>query len=83
DIPVVPLLQNCLVPPLPTLPRCLRLGQLVALPVPDLPMVEQFLLAYRRTHRFTPLAASLLAFIRAEARAVAGTPTPAPLPPSP
>ncbi|HWP29058.1 MAG TPA: hypothetical protein VNM50_05905 [Chloroflexota bacterium] len=29
DIPVVPLLQNCLVPPLPTLPRCLRLGQLV------------------------------------------------------
>jgi DNA-binding transcriptional LysR family regulator len=61
----------------------LAAGQLVALPVPDLPMVEQFLLAYRRTHRFTPLAASLLTFIRAEARAVAGAPTPAPLPPSP
>ncbi len=29
DIPVVPLLQNCLVPPLPALPRCYRLGQLV------------------------------------------------------
>src|SRR5262249_53446258 len=29
DVPVVPLLQNCLVPPLPQLPRCYRLGQLV------------------------------------------------------
>jgi aromatic ring-opening dioxygenase catalytic subunit (LigB family) len=29
DIPVVPLLQNCLVPPLPRLARCYRLGQLV------------------------------------------------------
>jgi hypothetical protein len=29
DIPVVPLYQNCLVPPLPTLPRCYRLGQLL------------------------------------------------------
>src|SRR5262249_36041531 len=29
DIPIVPRLQNCLVPPLPALPRCLRLGQLV------------------------------------------------------
>ncbi len=29
DIPVVPLLQNCLVPPLPTLPRCFHLGQLI------------------------------------------------------
>ena len=28
-IPVVPLLQNCLVPPLPQLQRCYRLGQLV------------------------------------------------------
>lgn len=29
DIPVVPLLQNCLVPPLPRLPRCYQLGGLV------------------------------------------------------
>lgn len=29
DLPVVPLLQNCLVPPLPRLPRCRQLGQLV------------------------------------------------------
>jgi Catalytic LigB subunit of aromatic ring-opening dioxygenase len=29
NIPVVPLLQNCLVPPLPALPRCYRLGQLI------------------------------------------------------
>ena len=29
DVPVVPLLQNCLVPPLPSLQRCYRLGQLV------------------------------------------------------
>jgi aromatic ring-opening dioxygenase catalytic subunit (LigB family) len=29
DVPVVPLLQNCQVPPLPRLPRCYRLGQLI------------------------------------------------------
>ena len=29
DIPVVPILQNCLVPPLPSLPRCYRFGQLI------------------------------------------------------
>src|SRR3954449_3021813 len=29
DVPVVPLLQNCLVPPLPSLKRCYRLGPLV------------------------------------------------------
>src|SRR5918911_4490706 len=29
NIPVVPLLQNCLEPPLPALPRCYRLGKLI------------------------------------------------------
>ncbi len=27
DIPLVPILQNCMVPPLPTLPRCFAFGQ--------------------------------------------------------
>jgi DNA-binding transcriptional LysR family regulator len=47
-------------------------GQLVALPLGELPMVEQFLMVYRRAHRFTPLATSLMAFIRAEAQGFAG-----------
>jgi DNA-binding transcriptional LysR family regulator len=50
----------------------LAAGQLVALPFEELPMVEQFLMVYRRAHRFTPLAASLMAFIRAEAWGFAG-----------
>ncbi len=49
----------------------LAAGQLVALPFEELPMVEQFLMVYRRAHRFTPLAASLMAFIRAEAQGFA------------
>ncbi|MBX5492762.1 MAG: LysR family transcriptional regulator [Chloroflexi bacterium] len=49
----------------------LAAGHLVALPFASLPMAEQFLMVYRRTHRFTPLAASLMAFIRSEARGVA------------
>ncbi|HZR98238.1 MAG TPA: LysR family transcriptional regulator [Chloroflexota bacterium] len=46
-------------------------GQLVALPLDELPLVEQFLMVYRRAHRFTPLATSLMAFIRAEAQGFA------------
>jgi LysR family transcriptional regulator, low CO2-responsive transcriptional regulator len=50
-------------------------GQLVALPFEELPMVEQFLMVYRRAHRFTPVAASLMAFIRAGAQGFASAAT--------
>lgn len=49
----------------------LAAGRLVALPFAGLPLAEQFLMVYRRTHRFTPLATALMAFIRGEARRVA------------
>src|SRR5690606_5869428 len=29
DVPIVPLIQNCMVPPLPTLARCYRVGELI------------------------------------------------------
>jgi LysR family transcriptional regulator, low CO2-responsive transcriptional regulator len=50
----------------------LAAGQLVALPFEALPLVEQFLMVYRRAHRFTPLATSLMTFIRTEAQGFAG-----------
>jgi DNA-binding transcriptional LysR family regulator len=50
----------------------LAAGQLVALPIEALPLVEQFLMVYRRAHRFTPLATSLMTFIRTEAQGFAG-----------
>jgi hypothetical protein len=31
DVPIVPVLQNCMVPPLPTLPRCLNFGRIIRL----------------------------------------------------
>lgn len=50
--------------------RELAAGELVALQIDELPMAEQFLLVYRRTHRFTPIAQNLIAFLRAEAAVI-------------
>jgi len=49
----------------------LAAGRLAALPFTGLPLAERFLMVYRRSHRFTPLAAELMAFIRGEARGIA------------
>jgi DNA-binding transcriptional LysR family regulator len=52
----------------------LAAGQLVALPLADLSVAEQFFLIYRRTHRFSPLAQSLIAFIRAQSKVISARP---------
>jgi DNA-binding transcriptional LysR family regulator len=44
----------------------LATGALAALCLDDFPVSEQFLLVYRRAHRFTPLAQQMIAFLRTE-----------------
>ncbi len=48
----------------------LALGKLVALPVDDVAVTEQFFLVYRHTHRFSPLAQNLIEFLRAHSGAI-------------
>jgi DNA-binding transcriptional LysR family regulator len=44
----------------------LRAGALIALACDELPMVQRFRLVYRRSHRFSPLAQRLIAYLREE-----------------
>ncbi len=48
-------------------------GNLVALPLDLLPVAEQYHLICRRSHRFSPLAQHLMAFIRGEATKLAAS----------
>jgi LysR family transcriptional regulator, low CO2-responsive transcriptional regulator len=45
----------------------LAAGALVALPLEDLPMVDQTVLIYRQAHHFAPITEQLIAFLRQEA----------------
>lgn len=50
----------------------LAAGALVALPLEGWPVVEQFLLIYRRAYRITPIAHQFMAFLREESPRVSG-----------
>jgi len=45
----------------------LAAGALIALPLEDLPMMDQTVLIYRRAHHFAPITEQLIAFLRDEA----------------